>query len=90
MLANITNESQRFMVLSDFAITEGKPFMPKAEGTALAMLNINDEWIEIDTSQAWFWTDEWQAGERKVEEYIKSGNIQTFDTIEDFMQSLRK
>ena len=43
----------------------------------------------MDTDQAWFWAEEWQAGERKVDEYIRDGNVQTFDTIEDFLNTLR-
>ncbi len=41
------------------------------------------------SEQAWFWTKEWQAGERKVDEYIRSGNFEEFDTIEDFLDTLR-
>ena len=35
-----------------------------------------------DPSQAWFWTPEWQAGERAVDEEIAAGRVQTFDDVE--------
>lgn len=38
--------------------------------------------------QAWFWTDKWQEGERQVEEYIRDGNVQSFDSMEEFLASL--
>lgn len=44
----------------------------------------------VGIDQLWFWTEEWQAGERKVEEYIQDGNVQTFDTAEEFLRTLRE
>ena len=29
----------------------------------------------IDASQAWFWTEEWQKGEREADEDIKAGRV---------------
>lgn len=46
--------------------------------------------IMVNPDQLWFWSDEWQAGERRVDEYIRSGNVQEFDTMEDFLRSLRE
>ena len=40
------------------------------------------------TDQHWFWTDEWQEKEREVDEHIRKGEIQTFATIEEFLESL--
>ena len=39
--------------------------------------------VEIDPSQAWFWTPEWLKGEIEVEKEITSGKIEIFDNIED-------
>lgn len=39
--------------------------------------------VEIDLSQAWFWTPEWLGGELEVQEEITSGEIEIFDKIED-------
>jgi hypothetical protein len=38
--------------------------------------------------QEWFWSPEWQAAERAVEEDLAAGHFETFDTIEDFILSL--
>ncbi|HEV8574232.1 MAG TPA: AbrB/MazE/SpoVT family DNA-binding domain-containing protein [Dehalococcoidia bacterium] len=38
----------------------------------------------IDADQAWFWTPEWQAGEREADEDIKAGRVPgPFKSIEE-------
>lgn len=41
-----------------------------------------------DKSQAWFWTEEWQAMEREADEDLRLGRYEDFDTMEDFINSL--
>jgi len=47
-----------------------------------------DEWNTPEDDQSWFWTDEWQAGERQVDKDIADGNYETYDTIEEFIKGL--
>ena len=42
----------------------------------------------IDSSQAWFWTDEWQAGERAASEDIAAAATRRFESDEEFLASL--
>jgi antitoxin PrlF len=42
----------------------------------------------IDRSQAWFWTPEWQAGEREATEQARRGEGEVFETDADFLDSL--
>jgi len=42
----------------------------------------------IDKSQAWFWTEEWQKGEREADEDIAAGRFKDFDTIEELLADL--
>lgn len=43
----------------------------------------------IDPDQAWFWTPEWQAKEREVDEERATGfPVQVFDSGEDFLAYL--
>ncbi len=44
----------------------------------------------IDATQAWFWTPEWQAGEREAEQEIASGGGTRYDSDEEFLDSLRR
>ena len=41
-----------------------------------------------DPDQAWFWTEEWQKGEREADEDIRAGRIESFDTMEEFLATL--
>jgi hypothetical protein len=43
---------------------------------------------ERDPDQAWFWTEEWQAGEREAEEDIRAGRVKGFDTMEELLADL--
>ena len=43
----------------------------------------------IDKSQAYFWTEEWQKGERRADEDIKAGRSVTFDSAEKAVEFLR-
>ncbi|MFE0472376.1 hypothetical protein ACFW2V_12250 [Streptomyces sp. NPDC058947] len=40
--------------------------------------------------QAWFWTPEWQAGEREADQELKSGKGVVFDNPEDMFAGVRR
>lgn len=41
----------------------------------------------IDPDQAWFWTEEWQKGEREADEDIRAGRTYgPFDSVEEMMK----
>lgn len=42
----------------------------------------------IDAEQAWFWTDEWQAGEREASADIAAGRTRRFESGDDFLKTL--
>jgi bifunctional DNA-binding transcriptional regulator/antitoxin component of YhaV-PrlF toxin-antitoxin module len=42
----------------------------------------------IAADQAWFWTPEWQAGEREASEQIARGEGEKFDSTADFLKAL--
>jgi len=42
----------------------------------------------IDASQAWFWTEEWQKGEREADEDIKAGRVKRFATVDELIADL--
>jgi len=43
----------------------------------------------IDATQAWFWTAEWQAGEREADTQQAAGLGETFASGEEFLEALR-
>jgi hypothetical protein len=40
--------------------------------------------------EAWFWTEEWQAGEREADAQIAAGQLITFESDEEFDAYLRR
>lgn len=44
--------------------------------------------FEIDPSQAWFWSAEWQNKEREVDENLAAGRFRDFDNVEDAIRYL--
>jgi hypothetical protein len=39
--------------------------------------------------QAWYWTEEWQAGEREADSQIAAGEGTVYDSGEEFLAALR-
>ena len=40
-------------------------------------------------SQAWFWSKNWQKGEKKAQEDIELGRVKRFDNASDLIKDLR-
>jgi len=45
---------------------------------------------KIDPDQWWFWTPEWQAGERQADLEIKAGLGKTYESADDLIADLKK
>ena len=43
----------------------------------------------VDPSQAYFWTKEWQSGEREAEDDIRKGRVRKFKSLKGLMKDLR-
>lgn len=57
----------------------------------LVVLRVTEEGVllhAIDPDQAWFWTPEWQEGEREADAQISSGDLVRFDSDEEFLNYL--
>lgn len=48
----------------------------------------NGDWQNHLPDQWWFWTPEWQEGERQVNCELASGQYEEFETMDDFLKSL--
>ncbi|MBI5189122.1 MAG: AbrB/MazE/SpoVT family DNA-binding domain-containing protein [Nitrospirae bacterium] len=44
----------------------------------------------IDRSQAWFWSEQWQAEEKKVQEDIKKGRVKRVDNADELFKELNR
>lgn len=43
----------------------------------------------VDASQAWFWADDWQRGEREAADELAEGRGRRFESAEEFLASLK-
>ena len=43
----------------------------------------------VDKDQSYFWTREWQEGEREADEDIRMGQLKAFDSVDDLITELR-
>jgi hypothetical protein len=89
MLVDITSTARRLLIPLDFGDTkQDRVPVPVPSGTASAMVNLDEKWIEIDASQAWFWADEWQARHKLAVSELESGDYLEFTNGDDFIASL--
>lgn len=44
--------------------------------------------VSIPATEAWFWDERWQAGEREVDEHVRRDEVTVSDTVEDFLADL--
>lgn len=42
----------------------------------------------IDSTQAWFWTQKWQEGEKEASSDITAGRVRSHDSDDAFLSSL--
>lgn len=42
----------------------------------------------VPKDEEWFWTEEWQAGEREVDEALARGEYKDFESVEDLIADL--
>lgn len=65
-------------------IREGDVLEVSAKGSQIIL----SAKVLIDRDQAWFWTPDWQAGEREASEDIKLGRVFEFETAEEAITAL--
>lgn len=48
------------------------------------------ETMAVVEDQAWFWSEEWQAGEREAEADVAARRVQVFGSMEDLLADLEQ
>lgn len=46
--------------------------------------------VLIDEDQTWFWTKEWQQGEKEVEQARQKGEVVSFDSVDAMRKHFEK
>lgn len=44
---------------------------------------------DVPDDQTWFWTPEWQAGERQADAEIAAGGLPVYDSFEEMLAALQ-
>lgn len=44
--------------------------------------------VPVPADQAWFWTPEWQRGERRVDAHVEAGEVAVSDGIDEFLNEI--
>lgn len=44
--------------------------------------------VAIPAGQAWFWSERWQEREREVDAHVERGEVERFESSDDFLSSL--
>jgi AbrB family looped-hinge helix DNA binding protein len=79
-------------VREQLGLSQGDIFSVEAQGSDLVLKRQR----LVDADQAWFWTDEWQKGEREADEDIAAGRVwgpyktadELMDEVEAYAASL--
>lgn len=58
------------------------------DGTETWYICDDGSWVQINPEQLWFWTTEWQEGEKEVDDEYERGLAQHFDNVDDLIDSL--
>lgn len=70
--------------MEELDLHEGDSFELRLEDGKIVLVPL----VQIPADQSWFWSDEWQAGEREAEEHIRNGNVSAKMDLDDMMGHL--
>ena len=70
----------------------GKPWA-ECECLKNAVMTVGSTSITADmpvaqSNQEWFWLEDWQSAERQADEDLAAGQFETYDTMDEFLDSL--
>lgn len=77
---------EAYQAIANAAAERGQT--PEAFIEAWALRAAHARQQEGDADQAWFWTAEWQEGERRADADLAAGRFTRFESDEAFFQAL--
>ena len=84
----LSEEEQKLLLTARRKIEAIKEDMVNSTGLSLEEADVAAKVGIIDPDQKYFWLEEWQKGERAAEKNYKEGTFETFDSAEEFLNSL--
>ena len=85
----MTKEEQKILKKTRDKIDQIKRDMAHSKGLAEGEMVLAIKVGLIDKDQAWWWTEEWQKGERETEKEIREGKLLgPFSTVEQLKSAI--
>ena len=85
----LTKEEQKILKKTRDKIDQIKRDMAHSKGLAEGEMVLAIKVGLIDKDQAWWWTEEWQKGERETEKEIREGKLLgPFSTVEQLKSAI--
>jgi len=85
---SLTKREQEVLVKAKEKIEQIQKDILNSQGLTEEEIKIACKVGLIDKDQAWWWTEEWQKGERQAEKDIKEGRVKKFFSVEDLIKDL--
>ncbi|NPV53935.1 MAG: AbrB/MazE/SpoVT family DNA-binding domain-containing protein [Firmicutes bacterium] len=73
-------------VRKELGLKEGDHLEARVEGGRLVLVPMKT----LPADQAWFWTEEWQKGEREADEDIRLGRVIKCKSVNDLVRELER
>lgn len=93
LLQNVREDFEQFLSEASEGETESTPSRNVevvfyiGEETLRTTFSISGS-AAFDDDQSYFWTDQWQAAEREVDNHIEAGRFTDYDSIDAFLGDL--
>jgi AbrB family looped-hinge helix DNA binding protein len=85
----LTKEEQNTLKKAKAKMEKIKQDLAHSKGLAGQEINVAVKVGLIDSDQTWWWTEEWQKGEREAEKEVREGKLlDSFSTVEQFKSAV--
>lgn len=79
---------QKILIRAKAKIERIQGDLLKAKGLTREEVRVAAKAGLIDPDQSYWWTEEWQGGERAAERDVRAGRVKTFSSVEELVSNL--
>ena len=79
---------QKILIRAKAKIERIQGDLLKAKGLTREEVRVAAKAGLIDPDQSYWWTEEWQRGERAAERDVRAGRVKTFSSVEELVSNL--
>lgn len=84
----LSEEEQEALMCARQKIRAIQQDMPSSVGLSRKEADVAARVGLIAADQRWWWLEEWQEGEREAEADLRRGQVETFDSPDEFVKAL--